>query len=148
MRIYTFGNDGVYRDYPLMGLDGHNNRVLWSGGLWPVSSQTAYLSQPISAQPNGIVIVFRSYIPGVGMSDGFYSFYFVPKARVTNWDGDGGGHSVYCSSSDMSYVANKYLYIGDTWISGNDNNSKGTYTSSSGIKSTPNRFAMFRIIGV
>lgn len=148
LRIYTFGNDGVYRDYPLMGLDGHNNRVLWSGGWWPVSSQTAYLSQPISAQPNGIVIVFRSYNPGVGMSDGHYSFYFVPKARVTNWDGDGGGHSVYCSSSDMSYVANKYLYIGDTWISGNDNNSKGTYTSSSGIKSTPNRFAMFRIIGV
>lgn len=148
LRIYTFGNDGVYRDYPLMGLDGHNNRVLWSGGWWPVSSQTAYLSQPISAQPNGIVIVFRSYTPGVGMSDGHYSFYFVPKARVTNWDGDGGGHSVYCSSSDMSYVANKYLYIGDTWISGNDNNSKGTYTSPSGIKSTPNRFAMFRIIGV
>lgn len=149
LRIYTFGTDGVFKDFKLMGADGlHNNRVLWAGGIWPVSSQTAYLSQPISAQPNGIVIVFRSYEPGVGMSSGYYSFYFVPKARITNWDSDGGGHSVYCSSTGMDYVANKYLYISDTCIVGNDNNSKGTYTSASGIKCTPNRFAMFRVIGV
>ena len=54
----------------------NKNTILWSGGYYMNASQAAYLSEAVSLQPNGIVIVW-SYYDGSNATDTcFQSFLF------------------------------------------------------------------------
>lgn len=87
------------------------------------ASQTITLSEKISAQKNGIVLVFSEYGDGE-VKNAQKSCFFVPKTAVSLLSGIGFVFS--CGSPfDASVNMNKYLYITDTTIKGNDLNSSG-----------------------
>lgn len=121
------------------------NKVLWSGGLFMQASQTIPLSEAISAQANGAILVFSRYSDGV-TKDYNWSTHFVPKAMVSNYN---GGGQLFLISSDGSFdtFAAKYLYVYDTSIKGHDNN-KATGTGACGIKYANNSYVLRYVIGV
>ena len=132
----------------------HTQKTLWSGTMTmhggngdSANAQRITLSEAVSAQPNGIVIVFSRFVPASATAENnnFYTF-FVPKVQVANHAG--AGHTfVMATTLTFDEMASKYLYINDTTISGNDNNAL-TGTSSSGIKYANNRFVLRYVIGV
>lgn len=93
------------------------NKVLWSGAWYMNASQTATLSEAVSAQPNGIVLVFSRYQDGVEQNWGFESF-FVPKQLVATHPAQGS----YFSSNQNGRPWSKYIYISDTTLKGNNDN--------------------------
>ena len=81
------------------------------------ASQTATLDEAVSAQPNGIVLVFSRYQNGVEQNWGFESF-FVPKYIVAAHADQGS----YFSSNQMGRPWCKYIYISDTTLRGHADN--------------------------
>ena len=124
----------------------HKQNVLWGDGMMRgmpmTSSHTANLSEAVSAQPNGIVLVFCVYN---GNDDTNYSWqsFFVPKQLVAL---STEGHMFTLSSGKFTYVGTKYLYINDTSITGHaDNILTGM---SNGIRYTNDKFVLRYVIGV
>lgn len=132
----------------------HTQKSLWVGALTmhggngnSANAQRITLSEAVSAQPNGIVLVFSRFVPSSATAENnnFYTF-FVPKVQVANHAG--AGHTfVMATTLTFDEMASKYLYINDTTISGNDNNAL-IGTSPSGIKYANNRFVLRYVIGV
>lgn len=120
------------------------NKVLWSGGYYMTSGHTVTLSEAVSSQVNGIVLVFSEYYDGVSKNQSFVC-RFVPKSTVASHSGS--GHVFGMSTSNLSYYATKYLYISDTTIKGHDNNNK-SIAGSCGITATTGRFVLRYVIGV
>jgi hypothetical protein len=101
------------------------------------------LSEAISKQHKGIVLVFSSYTDNA-VGNYWWSHHFVPKHVVSKHSGT--GHCFMMSAGNFSLVAMKYLMIKDTEIAGHDNNNlTGT---ASGITFTNNRFVLRYVIGV
>ena len=122
------------------------NNVLWSSsGLYMNASQTATLSEAVSDQAHGIVLVFSSYSSGAGDNANFHSF-FVPKAHVAAHPGK-GSEFVMASSNAPGSFRFKYLYISDTYITGNADNSWDG-TSGSGVKVTNSGAVLRYVYGV
>lgn len=108
------------------------------------SGHTVTLSEKVSAQPHGIVLVFSEYVDGEAKNQSFVS-HFISKRVVSNHGGC--GHCFQMSTSNLNYFATKYLYISDDKIVGHDNNSL-TGTGNTGISYTNNRFVLRYVIGV
>lgn len=117
------------------------NKVLWSGGHYMDSGQTATLSESISAQPHGIVLVWSKYDQANGAGvDAEFTFFFIPKHYVTVASGKG------MWMSDPYAAMSKYVYIADTTVTGYSTNSTtGTYNS---VSYTNNGFILRYVIGV
>ena len=82
-------------------------------------SQTASLSQKISEQKSGIVLVFSAYAKST-VANSQKSCFFIPKTAVSLLSGDG---FIFALTDPFSTtVMKKYLYISDTTIKGNDLN--------------------------
>ena len=116
--------------------------VLWTGSWYMTAGHTANLSETISSQNNGIVLVFSQYSTQV--DDSWWSSFFVPKAAAAH---NGTGHCFVMAGGNFSRVAMKYLYIHDDHITGHNNNNL-TGTAESGIKFTNNSFVLRYVIGV
>ena len=96
----------------------NNYRVLWQG-LDAMSSTTEItLSESISSQMFGIVVVFKRYDASSGQSFHYNSF-FIPKGLVQL---EGGGGWSCTMVSEWIYLSCKYLYITDTKIKGHTMN--------------------------
>lgn len=122
----------------------HEQNVLWSGAYFMNGSQTITLSEAISAQPNGIELVFSEYYDGAYSNTAFHTFS-ISKYVVSKHGGV--GHCIQLSTSNLAYFATKYLYISDTKIVGHANNEL-TGSSTCGITRTCNRFVLRYVIGV
>lgn len=123
------------------------NNVLWnSGGYAMNASQTATLSQSVSAQAHGIILIFSYYYNNTGDDSHFCSF-FVPKEFVATFPGVG---MVFNMRRHMVFApATKYLYITNTKITGHANNwESGTANTAAGVNWANNTFVMRRVIGV
>lgn len=124
----------------------HEQKVLWgdgmASGMYMTADHTANLSEAISAQPNGIVLVFCAYNGTDDTNDSWQSF-FVPKQLVAL---STAGHTFTLSSGKFTYAGTKYLYINNTSITGHDdNNLTGT---NNGITYANNKFVLRYVIGV
>ena len=124
----------------------HEQKVLWGGdltsGMYMTAGHTANLLEPVSAQPNGIILVFSAYN---GADDTNYSWqcFFVPKQLVAL---STSGHTFVLGRGKFTYTGTKYLYIYDDKITGHaDNNLTGT---SNGITYANNKFVLRYVIGV
>lgn len=124
---------------------GGEGKILWSGSLFMIESQTITLAEAISKQPNGIVLVFSRYSNGAAAEHNFNSF-FISKMFVAEKQ---GGGSMFFMGADPTFVmlAAKYLYINDTTIKGHASND-ATGTATTGITYTNNGFVLRYVIGV
>lgn len=124
----------------------HEQKMLWGGdltsGMYMTEGHTANLTEAVSAQPHGIVLVFSAYESSTDTNYGWQCF-FVPKALVA---ASTSGHTFELSRGKHTRKGTKYLYIYDTYISGHaDNNLTGT---SNGITYANNKFVLRYVIGV
>ena len=122
-----------------------SNKVLWSGGYYMSSNQTATLSEAISAQANGIVLVWSYYVDGANDNSNFH-FKYIPKHFVSLHNGK--GTALFMTNGSLSIAASKYVYISNTSISGYSGNNATAAAKDCGITSTPKNFVLRYVIGV
>ena len=113
-------------------------KVLWSGIQYMTADHTITLSEPISQQTSGIVLIFSAY-DSEAKPYNFHCF-FVPKQFISLHNGNG----MYFSLVDFNPAndARKYLYITDTTIQGNENNEGVHYNLNN------SKFVLREVIGV
>lgn len=103
-------------------------KVLWTGELLMSLNQEVPLSEPISEQPNGIVLVW-SFYDGSSSANSDWCYHFVPKFAVINSITSGGGIHVQLGNSTWSSLCQKYVYVHDEKLKGNDANKTGNASS-------------------
>lgn len=126
MHIASKANGAIYERCYYSGTWGDwktvyngDGKILWEGGMYMTATHKIALSEPISKQPSGIVLVFSRYDDGA-VSEHNYNSFFVHKAFVAAKPGVGSAFRM--NTVNFSVVATKYLYINDTTIAGNDSN--------------------------
>lgn len=118
------------------------NKILWdanSVGYWMIAEHKFTLNEPISMQPTGAVFVWSHYSNGA-VDNWWWTTFFVPKQHVAWRPGDG------MLMSNPYYGLNKYLYIGDTFIQGTDNNKSNN--AQNGIAVNNQGFVLRYVLGV
>lgn len=124
-----------------------DNPVLWKGALHMNEAQTAKLSEAVSDQEHGIVLVFSGYDNTNKIAkDVSWSTHFVPKEMV-RFNKDGGQVFMTPINSGLSEMGAKYLYVKDKEIGGHGTNVVSG-TSASGIKITNINYVLRYVIGV
>lgn len=118
-------------------------KILWSGVLYMDSNHSITLSESVSAQNVGIILVWSAYSNGEA---GNYNWVttFVPKQWVSLHNANG----VVCrmSGTNFSTMGCKYVYVGNTAITGNSVNvASGT---GSGITYANTSYVLRYVIGV
>jgi hypothetical protein len=123
-----------------------NNKVLWSGNSHMNGSQIITLSEPISDQPSGIVLVFSTYDNTYNIAnDSSFNTFFISKKQVELFP-DCGHTFILGINAGFSGMAAKYLTFRDKNISGHSGNtSSGT---NSGITYDNSRYVLRYVIGV
>ena len=123
-----------------------NGKILWTGGYYMTEGHKITLSEPISAQPSGIALVFSRYANGA-VADTNFNDFFVSKALVAAKPGVGHMFVMYATPT-FELAAAKYLYINDTTITGHANNILTGTSSTSGIAYQNNAFVLRYVIGI
>ena len=145
-RALAFGKvseltEGIEFALPLYS--SHPGKVLWSGTWYMTAGHVANLTEKVTEQVSGIVLVFGRY-EGGAVADNNFQFFFVPKAFINLFKGY--GCSFVLATNKFGAVATKYLYINDAYITGHaDNNVAGT---ANGITFNNAGFVMRYVIGV
>ena len=136
--------DGFYRNGVTELL---YNYMLWSSAsnIWPNENQTCTLSNPVSQQPHGIVVVFSNYSSSQGALDQRFHSFFIPKRIVQ--DKPGKGHNFILSSNNFNQMSSKYLYISDGKIVGHEDNDLNG-TGSCGVNYVNTLYVLRYVLGV
>ena len=149
-------NDPVYRRHLHSNAEGvftasewrpvtfRGQKVLWSGEYYMTAGQKAELSERVSEQDNGIVLVYSRYANGA-VDNSNFKLEFVPKQFVKLLNGYGVNSIM--GNSNLSLFATKYVYVNDDSIAGNAVNNQ-TATGTSGITYTNNAFVLRYVLGV
>lgn len=116
------------------------NKVLASPAWYMKADQTVNLSEPVSSQPHGIVLVWSAYTSGEGPKNYDWYFGFVPKYHINIANGSG------CFFINPYKGMCKYVYIHNTKIVGNSNN-YGKVTSN-GISYDGAKYVLRYVVGV
>lgn len=124
------------------------NKVLWSGDSWPKADQTITLSEAVSAQPNGIVLVWvqNDYDGTNTAKDYGWVFQLVPKSHVAMHNGKGVVCEGYNPTGNIHFI--KYVYVSDTSIVGSAQNDVGSTNMNSGVVRNNQYTSLRYIIGV
>jgi len=99
----------------------NTNKELSHVGYWPLAGQTISLSEYISKQNNGIIVMWSGYSSSTAQNWGWQAC-IIPKYFVSVQNGK--GVSCLLANSDFKNMAAKYIYVYDNQIVGNNNNSK------------------------
>ena len=129
-------------------LNMKTNKVLWSGDSWPKADQTLTLSEAVSAQPNGIVLVwvYNDYNGTNSATDYGWVFQLVPKSHVAMHNGKGVVCEGYNPTGNIHFI--KYVYVSDTSIVGNVQNDVGSTDMNSGVVRNNQYASLKYVIGV
>lgn len=139
-------NDNKIGDTYIRGCRMAVNKVLWSGAYYMNEGQTVPLDEsPISAQANGIVLIWSEYSDGAAVNANFNAF-FIPKYFVTAQNDRGVAMSLWTATANT--FASKYVYVEDTVIKGYVNNAIDPWTTGCGITTSPKKFVLRYVIGV
>lgn len=120
------------------------SNVLWSGGYYMGSAQTANLNQSVTSQKNGIVLCWSAYANGQSQNYN-WNFIFIPKQFITT-AGEGNGVSSFLVGSSLDAIGYKYVYVNDNTITGHDFNDDSG--SKSGITYNNRLYVLRYVIGV
>lgn len=139
--IYGDAGSNVYVNNFKIG----SNDILWMGGAYMNASQTASLSQNVTAQENGIVLAWSAYTSGSGSQNMDWHYHFIPKHHVNNHAGTG----IKCimATAGLGLFCVKYVYVYNNQIKGYANNDKSG-TGACGIKYDNTRWVLRYVIGV
>ena len=140
--IFKPNGDLVIAGSLIAGGTSSTQKILWQG-VNLMSSGSITLSEAVSKQNSGIVLVFSRYNTSSGTADnGNYNHFFVPKLFVSEMPS--GGSCFTMRTVDGSYLASKYVYINDTYIAGN------AYNASAAVDNSWNNVAycLRMVIGV
>ena len=113
-------NGTLYLNGNPIGLSSQEE--LWSGAAYMTANQTITPSKPLSKCPNGWILIWSDYDPGVGSNDYNWAFSIIPKSFIKY-----GSSSVffvvpnYVSSTSL-HITIKTFNITDTQLTGNDAN--------------------------
>ena len=110
----------------VLGSINGGQKILWrdTGGSYMHGSQIANLSQKISEQNNGIVLLFQPYDNTNNVPHQWeYQSHFISKIEIATI-GEGKGHTFMIWSDTHGLRATKYLIIHDDKIVGYENNDK------------------------
>lgn len=101
--------------------------VLWhsSGGSYMSGSQSITLSQGVLSQNTGIVLHWQAYSDG-SPTNSNHTYCFIPKWHVLSLSGAGVSCLLEYLGGGNTSVIRKYVYVGNTTISGNDLNQTAT----------------------
>lgn len=113
MRVYR-------RDVVLGRAQGAQNNVLWTGAWFMNANQQATLSQKVSEQATGIVLVWQKYTNSTAQVTDF-NYTFIPKWSVLAHPGRGVACPVFPSLDNVNSYQ-KYIYVHDGHILGNNSN--------------------------
>lgn len=139
-RYYYTGSWGEW-----VCVSDYDGALLWEGGFFMHDTQEINLSEPISKQRTGIVLVFCRYSSGT-IQNYHFSYHFVPKMIVAMHGGCGSTFQMGAVEGD--YFASKYLYISDQTIKGNSYNDDVITDAKNGITYTNNATVLRYVIGV
>lgn len=110
VNIYTKSN------FSINGREYGVNKVLWSGIYHMNSSHTATLSEAISKQPHGVIIVFTEYNnDNSAVQNSNITSFFVSKYSVSTLSDCG---NTFFLPTPFNRNCIKYLYIADTVLRG------------------------------
>lgn len=123
-----------------------DGNILWTGSYHMVDTHTANLSEAVSDQKNGIVLVFSRYSASTVRDYGWNTF-FIHKEHVKNHSGQGSTF-LMTNDSAVSVIGAKYLYISNRSITGHANNNVSNTGNPSGIKYENGGFVLRYVIGV
>lgn len=101
----------------------HDKKVLWTGsGIFLNKSQSIPLSESLTNQKRGIVLILSRYENGVAQNYGYRS-YFVPKECLDfGVDKPGFDIPLVKYSNNSNVVGSKYIYVSDNKIEGSESN--------------------------
>ena len=120
--------------------------TLWSGLSQITNNDSLTLSDAISNQSHGIILRFVAYNKDTGESRKYhYNEYFVSKDFVSKHNGE--GHTFAIWGNYFNAAATKYIYIYDTYVTGNANNILSG-TAATGIVYDNSQYVLCEIIGV
>ena len=126
------------------GRELSTQKILWSGASHMNGNQTASLSEKISEQPNGIILVFSLYRDGAAEDVSVQSF-FVSKQEAALMGG--APHFYFLGiNAGFSIVGAKYIYINDQILLGHAGNTGAS--TASGITFSNDSFVLRYVIGV
>ena len=143
--VFDWGKNDFAINVPLsvQGRGYGENRLLWQGASHMNGNQSITLSEPVSEQPTGIVLLFSLY-DGSALDNSFNTF-FISKKQVEMFPSC--GHTFIMGiNAGFSAMGAKYLYFTDTVITGHaGNTSNGT---NSGITFDNSEYVLRAVIGV
>lgn len=115
-----------FKKITIKNKDISENQILWEGAWYMNANQFLPLSQKISEQQHGIVLIFSGY-NGQGIARNWnHTCHFIPKAFLNYFNGGG----VFIPMGGTSGVTGfKYIYIYDDHLTGNAVNESGDNTS-------------------
>lgn len=120
--------------------------VLWTGAWYMNAGQTATLSQNVSEQKTGIILVWQAYSSGQ-TSNSDYNYSFIPKYHTAVHNG--AGVAMFLTNSNGNLLATKYVYVNDDSLVGHSiNESSHTNRSASGIYTDSNRWVLTAVLGI
>ena len=122
-----------------------SNKILWSGAEQMAENSEILLSQKVSDQSSGIVLVF-SASPYDQTGDYNWNFLTIPKQQIALHSGQ-GVCAFLMRGVSFKDVGTKYLYIYDNKIKGNSHNSDYG-TGDSGIKYNNAYYVLRYVIGI
>jgi hypothetical protein len=127
-------------------IDGGCKVLSTESGAFMHGGQTIRLSDKVSNQPTGIVIVWSYYNDSASKSENQHFVYqFVPKSHVEHYDGCGVTLQV-ATGATFSFIAQKYVFVSDSAITGHTSNAENG--AKNGVTFN-NRFLALRgVLGV
>ena len=154
--LFSIGNGTMLENHNAMTVDMFGNvkatkfqgeqKILWQGKNYMSDSQNANLSELVSAQANGIVLVWSGYTPSTSTAQNYqWHFDFIPKWLVAVHPG--AGVTCIMAGATFNPVAAKYVYIDNDKIRGFANNASTSGTSH-GISWNNTSFVLRYVIGV
>lgn len=144
-----YGNNIKLQAFNSVNINGYDygvNNILWRGESHMNANQTANLSQSISAQAHGIVLVFSFYeLTEETAADHSWTCHFIPKQAVNL--SNGGGFTFFMGiNAGFSSLGAKYLYISNTQIKGHTGNTSSGVNSNVGFNNA--EYCLRYVIGV
>lgn len=143
-RTLSSDGEGVFSATAWRPITFRGQKVLWSGAWLMTAGHKAELSEPISEQDSGIVLVFSRYVNNASEDNNFVMRY-VPKEFVRQKNGNGLSFDMF--TVNFGLACSKYLYVNNAHITGHaQNNAQGT--AASGITYDNTAFVLRYVIGV